>query len=90
MNFITLAIRIDLPQCGQSEHEVVEHQADFDYMSMENYLQSTHTNQQKETLTKAKLRELLAFAQTKREKELLKYAAIKASGLSQQQRQERI
>ena len=44
------------------------------------YLQSIHTNQQRETLPKEKLRELLDFAQSKRE--VIKYAVIKASGLS--------
>ena len=72
-----VAVRVDLPQCGQSEYETMEYQADFYYEAMRTYLQSIHTNQQRETLPKEKLRELLDFAQSKREKEV-----IKASGLS--------
>ena len=60
----------------------MEYQADFNYEAMRTYLQSIHTNQQRETLPKEKLRELLDFAQSKREKEVIKYAGIKASGLS--------
>lgn len=76
------AVRVESVQSGQSEYQVMEFRKDFDFSSMQNYLQSSRINQTKESLTKTEFRELLAFAQSRREREVLKYAVIKASGLS--------
>lgn len=76
------AVRVEPAQSGQSEYQVMEFRKDFDFSTMQNYLQSTRVNQTKGNSTKAKFRELLAFAQSQREREVLKYAVIKASAVS--------
>ena len=76
------AVQVESVQSGQSEYQVMEFWKDFDFSAMQNYLKSIRINQTKESLTKTEFRELLAFAQSRREREVLKYAIIKVSRLS--------
>ena len=79
-----VALRMGSPSSGHSQVQVMEYLPGIDYVKLEQVL-TLHTPKPDSagpSMTKEKYRQLLSFAQSRRERETLTYAVYKASGLN--------
>ena len=81
-----VAIRIGLRVSGVSDVKIMEVISGVDYIKLQKFLSVHQSNQASASnapsISKVELQRLLALAQSRREREQLKYAVFKATGIS--------
>ena len=75
-----VAIRLGTSSSGTSEIKVMEHMRGVDYVKLRTV--NPKVTSAKPAMSKEEVRQILLFAQNRRERETLTYAVCKAAGLS--------
>ena len=78
-----VAVRLGEPTSGQSQLFLMEHVPSVNYPKLVEFLGASRAVQStRSAMSKKELKQLLAFSQSDREREVIRYTAWKASGLS--------
>ena len=79
-----VAIRIQEPSSGRAEIHIMELISGVDYLKLSHFLNACANKKSTPTpsMSKAELKELLHLAQSDKERELVRYTAFRASGLT--------